>query len=135
MSWASIHSIEADGFRTLGDFVVHDDNHGSGPCFEEGRCSEKETSVRFLKKQLSSGYYDLVATEISVEFSEGAAHRYKSTYVLRYNGTKYAALEPPTVVDLLAEEKPIAAPSFDSPASAGAGTNAVEGARRQDLNP
>lgn len=94
VEWGSIHSLEKNNIRQLGEFHVHSDSFGSSQCEEiaEADCPHKDTTIRFEKSNSHLGYFDLSATEKSVELIDGSPKREERKFKLRFNGQQYAEI-------------------------------------------
>jgi curved DNA-binding protein CbpA len=92
VEWGSIHSIESNTIRQLGEFHVHSDSFGSSQCegVDRRECPQKDSKIRFDKSNIHNGYYDLVITESSVDQASGQSVRTEKTFRLKFNGVQFA---------------------------------------------
>ena len=106
VEWGNFFGIEKDAFRPLGYFHVHEDSFGSESCLDQKKelCAQKDTKIRFARGSAFADYFDILASEVSIDPYKGDGLPASRTYVMRFNGERYA--EVPSVPASSANAEP-----------------------------
>lgn len=94
-SWWTIVAIESNAFRLLGHLPDAFEHSGRFDCSVPGNCAKWGANLTFQKTG-NAEYYPVLVTKSGFEYDDDyEIQPVEAPFVLRFDGAKYARIEPP----------------------------------------